>query len=245
MVIAFSCTCGKPVAVLEEMAGRRVRCRECGAEHTVPPRSGSPAHPAGSGTPGEPLAPPPGYVYKMVQIPPVIEIGGGGSAGQEAAAYLQRVVNAHAGQGWEFCRVDPIGVRTRVSPGCLGVFLGERETVTTTEYYVITFRRPGNTAIETVPDPVKAVKDAGREREEVADREAKAQKEAADRDLKARMEAAARRDQARSEAAERRAARAAWFNALPDGLQLLLILAVVVLPIGIVVGLVILFARHP
>jgi hypothetical protein len=189
-----------------------------------------------------------GYVYKMVQIPPVIELGEGSSVGQEAASYLQRVVNAHAGQGWEFYRVDSIGVR--VPPGCLGVFLGERETVTTTEYYVITFRRPGNPSVETVPDPVATVKDAAREREqlrakEAADREARARQEAADREAKAKiaalMRAAARRAK-RDEAYRAMGIEPgpmAWFRALPDAVQALLIGAAIIVPVGIVFWLVI------
>jgi hypothetical protein len=167
----------------------------------------------------------------MVQIPPVIDIGEGSSVGQEAASYLQRAVNAHARQGWEFCRIDTIGVRVRVSPGCLGVFLGQRETVTTTEYYVITFRRPGNPAIETVPDPVEAVKDAAREREQLR------AKEAADREVKARMAAL-------QEAAEHRAKRdeayramgiepgpMAWYRELPEIGQAILLAGAIIVPV--------------
>jgi len=55
----------------------------------------------------------------------------------KAAAYLEGIVNEHARQGWEFYRVDSIGVRVR--PGCLGVFLGQQPTHR--EYYVVTFRK--------------------------------------------------------------------------------------------------------
>jgi hypothetical protein len=40
--------------------------------------------------------------------------------------------------GWEFYRVDEIGVET--VPGCLAAIFGGRSTHTA--YYVITFRRP-------------------------------------------------------------------------------------------------------
>lgn len=76
------------------------------------------------------------YIYKMVQIPPNITVRE--QKGAEAAAYLERVVNSHATEGWEFYRVDPVGVR--VQPGCLGILMGIKEGEAT--YYVITFRRP-------------------------------------------------------------------------------------------------------
>src|SRR4051812_29989596 len=58
------------------------------------------------------------YIYKMVQVPPTIVIRE--QRGSEAAAYLEGVVNTHASNGWEFYRIDSIGVR--VPPGCLGSF---------------------------------------------------------------------------------------------------------------------------
>jgi hypothetical protein len=75
------------------------------------------------------------YDYKMVQIPPTIVLKE--QNGSEAAKYLETIVNENAGDGWEFYRVDSIGVR--VQPGCLGVLLGHKQQ--TMEYYVITFRR--------------------------------------------------------------------------------------------------------
>lgn len=78
------------------------------------------------------------FIYKMVQIPPAISVQAKAHTGNEAAAYLESVVNDMAGQGWEFLRVDAIGVQ--VQPGCLMVLFGQKTTETT--YYVITFRRP-------------------------------------------------------------------------------------------------------
>lgn len=77
------------------------------------------------------------YEYQMVQVPPNIEVRGR-SRGQEAAQYLQEVCNQHTAQGWEFYRVDTIGVLH--SPGCLGSLLGQRSVAV--DYYVVTFRRP-------------------------------------------------------------------------------------------------------
>ena len=77
------------------------------------------------------------YEYRMVQIPPNITVKQKEAKGNEAAFYLQRIVNEQARQGWEFVRVDTIGVQTQ--PGCLGALLGGQ--VTTLNYYVVTFRR--------------------------------------------------------------------------------------------------------
>jgi len=77
------------------------------------------------------------YQYKMVQVPPNIEVQAKQHKGNEAAAYLEGVVNTHARDGWEFYRVDAIGVNVR--PGCLGVLLGQKEAFST--YYVITLRK--------------------------------------------------------------------------------------------------------
>lgn len=51
-----------------------------------------------------------GYKYEMVQLPPNIQINASTETGSEAANYLQRIVNDHAARGWEFFRVDLIGV---------------------------------------------------------------------------------------------------------------------------------------
>lgn len=77
-----------------------------------------------------------GFTYKMVQIPPGIVLQK--QSDGAAAAYLQNVVNSMADDGWEFYRVDPIGVS--IQPGCLGFLMGRQPSNTT--YHVITFRRP-------------------------------------------------------------------------------------------------------
>jgi hypothetical protein len=48
------------------------------------------------------------------------------------------VVNEKAKTGWEFYRVDTIGVATK--PGCLDGLLGKKEELT--NFYVVTFRQP-------------------------------------------------------------------------------------------------------
>jgi hypothetical protein len=77
------------------------------------------------------------FQYKMVQVPPNIEVQAKQHKGNEAAAYLESIVNANARDGWEFYRVDAIGVS--VQPGCLAGLFGQKEAFST--YYVVSFRK--------------------------------------------------------------------------------------------------------
>lgn len=77
------------------------------------------------------------YQYMMVQIPPTILIKQKAQVVNEAAYYLQSVANEQAAKGWEFFRVDTIGVVTQ--PGCFASMFGA--TRMTTDYFVVTFRR--------------------------------------------------------------------------------------------------------
>lgn len=79
----------------------------------------------------------PGFEYRMIQVPPTITVKAKEFRGNEAAMYLQDLANQQAGEGWEFFRVDEIGVVTQ--PGCLMSFIGKRSELFT--YYVVTFRR--------------------------------------------------------------------------------------------------------
>lgn len=81
------------------------------------------------------------YQYRMVQIPPNISVRDA-ERGQEAAQYLQSLVNEYAREGWEFYRVDTIGVEVR--PGCLFSLLGRSAEYT--QYFVVTFRREAGSA---------------------------------------------------------------------------------------------------
>jgi len=72
------------------------------------------------------------YEYKMVQIPPTIAVKK--EAGTEAADFLQRLATEQAADGWEYYRVDQLGVAS--NPGCLS---GQRAGVA--HYYVVVFRR--------------------------------------------------------------------------------------------------------
>ena len=78
------------------------------------------------------------YVYKMVQVPPNIEVKANKHRGNEAAVYLETVVNEYASEGWEFYRIDSIGVS--VKAGCFDALKGKKDSMAS--YYVISFRKP-------------------------------------------------------------------------------------------------------
>lgn len=78
------------------------------------------------------------YQYKMVQVPPNIAVKASNHKGNEAAVYLESIANQYAEQGWEFYRVDSVGVQVQV--GCFDALRGKKESMET--YYVITFRKP-------------------------------------------------------------------------------------------------------
>lgn len=77
------------------------------------------------------------YEYKMVQIPPTIEIKAKEEKGNEAAVYLETLANKFAEERWEFWRVDTVGISTK--PGCLGGLTGAKGE--TLQYFVVTFKR--------------------------------------------------------------------------------------------------------
>jgi hypothetical protein len=75
------------------------------------------------------------YRYRMFQPPPTISVKEGVRTSQLAAHYLEDVVSRFAKEGWEFFRVDEIGIH--VQPGCLAVLSGAGPA--RQSYYVITF----------------------------------------------------------------------------------------------------------
>jgi hypothetical protein len=77
------------------------------------------------------------FEYTMVQLPPTITVKAKEQQGNEAAMYLQNLANQYAAQGWEFYRVDTVGVV--VQPGCLASVIGGKSQHF--EYYVVTFRK--------------------------------------------------------------------------------------------------------
>ena len=66
----------------------------------------------------------PTYQYKMVQVAPSIQITGKKCQGNEAAIYLEDVVNQYVKDGWELYRVDTIGGNEK--PGCLAALFGRK-----------------------------------------------------------------------------------------------------------------------
>jgi hypothetical protein len=168
MPIAVTCGCGKTISVPAEKAGRRGKCRACGAALQVPDIEDEVAdafrgimlddsgeHEAAAPPPEIPAAAPvpeatpvvaaparSKYEYGMVQVPPSIDVREGQMRGRAAALYLHEVVNSMAAKGWDFYRIDSMGVSE--SPGCLAALFGVGAT--TTLYHVITFRREWATA---------------------------------------------------------------------------------------------------
>jgi len=53
------------------------------------------------------------------------------------SAYIQDIVNRFAEDGWEFYRIDSVGVS--LQPGCLGGLSGQKAQ--NSIYYVISFRK--------------------------------------------------------------------------------------------------------
>lgn len=231
MAITVVCECGASLSVAEEHAGKRAKCLACGralmvASHIEPKRA---SHAQ--------------FVYKMVQIPPSIEVGQGVSVDQMAASYLERIVNAQARQGWDFYRIDSIGIR--VPPGCLAALFGERAAKF--EYYVVTFRRRADTFDGAIPDPTEEARKA-RERSE---QNVLAEQQAAIR--RAELLRSQSREMATARRAEKEAAyRAkgiepgpfAWFRALPDVTQSILLgLAVAIPAVAILIIVLQMFVR--
>jgi hypothetical protein len=78
----------------------------------------------------------PPYEYYMVQIPSTFAGRQGQTTGTEIASYVQEWANKLAAQGWEFYRIDSMGMTEM--PGCLSFGSGS----TYTQYSIMTFRRP-------------------------------------------------------------------------------------------------------
>lgn len=79
------------------------------------------------------------YEYHMIQVPPTISVKAGQSGGA-AAVYLQAIVDEFAVDGWEFYRIETIGILEKLGCGCLAFILRMRPSVR--NLYVVVFRRP-------------------------------------------------------------------------------------------------------
>lgn len=77
------------------------------------------------------------YVYRMEQIPRNIRTDGV-EGGSEASDYLQIVVDRMTAKGWDFFRVDTVGVE--IPPGCLFALFGAKPEYK--QYFVVTYRMP-------------------------------------------------------------------------------------------------------
>jgi hypothetical protein len=74
------------------------------------------------------------YKYKMVQLPQTFLLKK--DTGNEIAGYLESLTHKLGEKGWEFYRIDSVGVA--VQPGCLASLLGARQSMT--YYNIVTFR---------------------------------------------------------------------------------------------------------
>jgi hypothetical protein len=68
------------------------------------------------------------YQYKMTQVP---------DNTKDVASHLQTLANQETQGGWEFYRVDTIGIAS--NPGCLGSLFGQKESYQ--QHFVVTFRK--------------------------------------------------------------------------------------------------------
>lgn len=75
------------------------------------------------------------YDFKMIQLPQTFALQK--DTGKEVAVYLEKLSQDMSVQGWQFYRIDQVGVA--VSPGCLGAMTGVKQTMT--YYNVVTFRK--------------------------------------------------------------------------------------------------------
>lgn len=75
------------------------------------------------------------YDFKMIQLPQTFVLQK--DTGKEIAVYLEKLSQDMGTQGWQFYRIDQVGVA--VSPGCLGAMTGVKQTMT--YYNVVTFRK--------------------------------------------------------------------------------------------------------
>jgi hypothetical protein len=76
------------------------------------------------------------YEYRMVQLPQTFILKQ--DTGKEIAAYLEKLASDWGAQGWEFYRIDEVGVA--VQPGCFAALGGAKASIVT--YNVMSFRRP-------------------------------------------------------------------------------------------------------
>lgn len=80
----------------------------------------------------------PSYEYYMVQVPSNFSINANQATGSEIATYVQEWANRLASSGgWEFYRIDTMGVTT--NPGCLSSLFGAQQSFT--QYSIMTYRR--------------------------------------------------------------------------------------------------------
>lgn len=75
------------------------------------------------------------YEYKMIQLPQTFVLKK--DMGNEIAIHLEKLTQEWSAKGYEFYRIDSVGVL--VQPGCLGVLTGIKQSMT--YYNIVAFRR--------------------------------------------------------------------------------------------------------
>jgi hypothetical protein len=139
MLTAHCPGCRHAYEVPESLAGQATLCTECGERFKV--RSPEMAVTKKGPEPASPEPPPrkrkakARWLYKMVQAPATLTPVKGDQG--RAATYLEELVNKHAAKGWEFFRVDEIGIS--IPPGVFAMLFGE--DVRMRRYFIVTFRK--------------------------------------------------------------------------------------------------------
>lgn len=77
------------------------------------------------------------YEYYMLQVPSNFAAQQNTTTGHEIATYVQEWANRLASEGWEFYRIDSMGMME--TPGCLSGLFGGQASYT--QYSIMTFRR--------------------------------------------------------------------------------------------------------
>jgi predicted Zn finger-like uncharacterized protein len=132
-MIRLTCpSCETIVAVAESQKGTEVKCPRCHGMVHVPEMADTEGFDGRSGATDLPR-----FRYAMEQISPTLELPTGRAEVEDAADYLEKVVARWGEKGWEFYRVDTIGVR--IPSGCILGLLGYPPIDRL--YYVVTFRK--------------------------------------------------------------------------------------------------------
>ena len=91
------------------------------------------------------------FEYHTYQFAPNITIEPGDNEWEAAAEYLGERINHFAKYGWQFLRIDQIGVYKK--RGCIAALFGQSGQLTL--HYVATFQRPAKLHSDTKKDKIE------------------------------------------------------------------------------------------